>query len=79
MLVGYLRERDGDKCQICRRDIRFDLPSGPKGDTRGPSIDHIVPRSKGGDDDLANLRLTHWGCNRSRGNRGGAEQLALIG
>ncbi len=79
VLLTYLRERDGDKCQLCRRPIRFDLPSGIKGDERGPSVDHIVPRSKGGDDDLANLRLTHWGCNRSRGNRGGAEQLALIG
>lgn len=81
LLVGYLRERDGDRCGICRRAIRFDLPSGPRGDDRGPSIDHMLPRSRGGSDDLANLRLTHWGCNRNRqtGARGEALQLALIG
>lgn len=81
MLVGYLRERDGDRCGICHRGIRFDLKSGPKGDDRGPSIDHIEPRSLGGSDDLANLRLAHWGCNRARktGRPGEAVQLALVG
>lgn len=81
LLVGYLRERDGDRCGICRQAIRFDLPAGPRGDDRGPSIDHMLPRSRGGSDDLANLRLTHWGCNRKRqtGARGEVLQLALIG
>ena len=85
LLVGYLRERDGDRCGICRRPIRFDLPSGPKGDDRGPSIDHVLPRSTFVDldeaDDLANLRLAHWGCNRRRktGLPGEVVQLALIG
>lgn len=81
LLVGYLRERDGNRCGICRGAIRFDLPSGPSGDDRGPSVDHIEPRSLGGSDDLANLRLTHWGCNRKRrtGRRGEVVQLALIG
>lgn len=75
----YLLERDGDKCQICRRKIDITLKSGTKGSRKGPSVDHIIPRSLGGTDDLANLRLTHWGCNQSRGNRGGNEQLMLVG
>jgi 5-methylcytosine-specific restriction endonuclease McrA len=81
LLVGYLRERDGANCQICRKPIRYDLRSGVHGDPSGlgPSIDHVVPRSEGGDDDLANLRLAHWCCNRARQAGGGNEQLLLIG
>ena len=82
LLVGYLRERDGDKCQCgCRRTIKFDLPSGPRGHPSGmgASVDHIMPRSLGGGNEMANLRLLTWKCNNRRGNRGGNEQLALIG
>lgn len=78
-LLRYLVERDGDRCGICRRRVDITLKSGTRGSRRGPSVDHIVPRSLGGSDDLANLRLTHWGCNQKRGNRGGNEQLALVG
>lgn len=81
LLVGYLRERDGDDCRICRKAIRYDIPSGPRGDPSGlgHSIDHVVPRSQDGGDELANLRLTHWRCNRERKAKGGNEQLLLIG
>jgi endogenous inhibitor of DNA gyrase (YacG/DUF329 family) len=81
VLVGYLRERDGSRCGICRRIILFDVRSGPSGSDRGASIDHIEPRSLGGSDDLSNLRLTHWGCNRKRktGRADPPIQLALIG
>ena len=78
-LVAYLRTRDGDTCPLCTRPIDFAAKSGPCGSDRGSSIDHIIPRSQDGPDTLANLRLTCWGCNRDRGNRGGNEQLALIG
>lgn len=43
--------------------------SGPRGDDEGPTVDHIHPRSKGGPDDLDNLQLAHWRCNRAKGNR----------
>lgn len=33
------------------------------------SIDHVVPRSRGGSDELANLRPAHLHCNCSRGDR----------
>jgi 5-methylcytosine-specific restriction endonuclease McrA len=78
-MVEYLVERDGGRCQVCRRKVDVTLPSGPRGNKMGPSIDHVVPRSRGGESDYANLRLTHWKCNRSRGNRGGGEQLRLVG
>ena len=66
-------------CAICHRRVDITLKSGTRGSRRGPSVDHIIPRSKGGSDDPVNLRLTHWGCNQKRGNRGGNEQLALVG
>lgn len=78
-IVAYLVVRDGGRCAICRKLVDISLPSGPRGDDRGPSIDHVIPRSAGGSDDLSNLRLTHWACNRARGNRGGNEQLRLVG
>lgn len=78
-VVSYLAHRDGERCAICHKHIDTTLPSGPRGNPLGPSIDHIIPRSEGGADTLANVRLTHWTCNRRRGNRGGDEQLRLIG
>lgn len=78
-LLDYLVERDGDRCGVCNRKVDITLKSGPKGSRRGPSVDHVVPRSLGGSDDPSNLRLTHWGCNQKRGNRGGNEQLMLVG
>lgn len=33
------------------------------------SVDHIVPRSLGGTDDLDNLRPAHGVCNSARGNK----------
>lgn len=81
-LCEYLAERDGSACGICGREVDIRAVSGTrhgrKGDA-GPSVDHLVPSSHGGTDDLANLRLVHWRCNRFRGNRGGDEQLRLIG
>ena len=72
-----MSRRPNGSCSRCNRYLS--LKSGPRGDERGPSIDHIVPRSQGGGDDLANLRLAHWGCNRARKAKGGNEQLALVG
>lgn len=67
--------RDKWVCQICHRKV------DPLATVRDEwaSLDHIVPRSQGGTDDPANLRLAHYGCNVRRGNRGGGEQLALLG
>ncbi|MBF0808519.1 HNH endonuclease [Rothia nasimurium] len=33
------------------------------------SVDHVLPRSLGGSDDIANLRPAHFSCNSARGNR----------
>lgn len=79
-LCRYLATRDGSACGICGDNVQIDIPSGIRGENGGdgPSVDHIVPTSKGGSDDLSNLRLTHWRCNKARGNRDDANQLRLV-
>lgn len=54
-----LIERDGMLCALCG------LPMG----RRTVTIDHILPKSLGGTNDMANLRLAHKKCNRRRGNK----------
>lgn len=52
-----------DKCgALIRRDSY-----GTTGDY-GWEIDHIVPKSRGGEDDLSNLRPLHWENNRAKGD-----------
>jgi len=74
--LADIAERDGWRCGVCRRRVnpRFAWPH-PK----SPSLDHIIPLSEGGKHDPANVRLAHLGCNIVRGNRGGGEQLLLVG
>lgn len=53
----------GDRCWICNRGIDWSIR-----ELRG-SLDHIVPRSKGGKDSEGNLKLAHFWCNSSRGDK----------
>jgi hypothetical protein len=48
-------KRDGNKCQYC-------------GATKGLSIDHVYPRSKGGMDTWENLVTACTKCNTKKGN-----------
>lgn len=48
-----LAERDGDDCWFCGKAL---------GDDR--TIEHLVPKSKGGPNSLANYVLAHEACNR---------------
>lgn len=57
--------RDSWTCQIC--DEPVDYLADPLSDWY-PSLDHIVPRSKGGTDEIANLRTAHRWCNSVRGD-----------
>ncbi len=71
-----IMERDRWRCGICGKRIgksfRYPHP-------RSKSIDHVIPISQGGDDKAPNKRAAHLGCNNGRCNRGGGEQLAMIG
>lgn len=69
-------ERDGWRCGICRGRIRREL-DWP--DPQSVSLDHVVPLADGGAHTRANVRAAHLQCNVRRSNRGGAEQLALLG
>ncbi len=60
-----LLERDGPLCGRCAAPTigtNGRLPSGP-------TIGHVVPVSKGGTDDLRNLRIEHLRCNVVAGAR----------
>ncbi len=51
-------ERDDFTCQYCGQSA----PSVVLG------VDHIIPVSKGGSDDMSNLRTACWSCNRGKGD-----------
>jgi 5-methylcytosine-specific restriction endonuclease McrA len=50
------------KCLICNGRVRFAARTG-----FGVNIEHILPRSAGGNNDLLNLGLTHPRCNAEKG------------
>lgn len=60
-----LRSRDGDNCWRCYRPMQFDLP---RGHDQAPTLEHILPKSKGGTGVLDNLCLCHGRCNRMMGD-----------
>lgn len=65
-LAALVVEAYGWTCWLCGEPIN---PALPRTHRRGLSLDHVVPRSKGGPDSVANLRPAHLGCNCRRGNR----------
>lgn len=56
MIYLSLIERDGNKCNMCH-SLEY------------LSIDHIIPLSKGGSDDLTNLQILCRSCNSSKGDK----------
>jgi 5-methylcytosine-specific restriction endonuclease McrA len=69
-------DRDQWRCHICRRKLSADV-TWPH--PRSASVDHLVPLSKGGEHSPENVETACLQCNISKGNRGGNEQLLLIG
>lgn len=59
-----LAERDGANCALCLDPVDFGLKSP---DDFSPSVDHIIPWSRGGRNDAANLQLAHRICNVRKG------------
>ncbi|WP_413787905.1 HNH endonuclease [Streptomyces anulatus] len=58
--------RDGWTCQLCREPID---PSTTWPHSKSPSIDHIIPLSRGGSHTMANVQSAHLGCNSSKGDK----------
>lgn len=74
-------ERDGWRCQLCGKPVKRDavVPH-----PLAPTIDHIVPvrppaGAPKGTHEPANVHCAHYRCNNLKNNRGGGEQLLLIG
>ena len=63
-LRAKLYFRDQGKCQFCFEiiDIAITYPN-----PRSLSIDHIVPRAKGGTSAISNLQIAHLNCNVNAG------------
>lgn len=71
MRAEALGERDGWDCWLCGGEVDRDAPPGSPWT---PTVDHVVPKSRGGKTEPSNLRLAHRRCNSARGNR--ATELA---
>ena len=55
------------RCPLCGVTLDWEYSRRPN----SPEVDHIVPHSKGGTDDIANLRVICRFDNQSRGGRSG--------
>jgi 5-methylcytosine-specific restriction endonuclease McrA len=67
--------RDSYTCQLCGKKVDM-KKKGP--DPMSPSIDHILPLSKGGTHEPRNVQLAHLRCNERKYNCG-VDQLRLFG
>lgn len=70
-----LADRDQWVCHLCCRKVRKRTKVGSP---MSPSIDHIVPLSRGGEHSYANTALAHLRCNVLKQSNGGG-QLLLVG
>lgn len=65
-----LAERDQWQCKLCSMPIdKNNKHSKGSLHLMGPSLDHIVPVSKGGSHRWSNVQLAHFMCNSLRGNK----------
>lgn len=65
-------ERDNYICQLCNEPVRKTVQyrkSDGKIHMKSPTIDHIVPMSKGGDHKPHNCQTACFECNSKKGNR----------
>jgi hypothetical protein len=61
-----LMERDGDGCWFCGQPLGSDV-----------TLEHLVPRSRGGGNDAANCVLAHAKCNQDAANLSISEKVEL--
>lgn len=58
--------RDGVDCGICHKPVDMTLRAP---DRQRASIDHVIPRARGGSNDPSNLQLAHLTCNQLKSDR----------
>ena len=61
----------GNNCHLCNEPIDLSAPrsAGKEGWQYSLHIDHLIPLSKGGDDNIKNVRPAHAICNLQKGDR----------
>lgn len=59
-LIALVKQEKGYLCHLCLKEILSDADY---------HADHVIPRSKGGDNSLENLMPSHKLCNMQRGDR----------
>ncbi|MEL6825434.1 MAG: HNH endonuclease signature motif containing protein [Pseudomonadota bacterium] len=60
------------RCALCGEPMyrnRFEATHAKVWAKYRATIDHIIPRSKGGGDEIENLQLAHARCNKIKGNQ----------
>ena len=58
--------RDDFTCRYCGGKVRLDVPED---DPERATVDHVVPKSKGGRSTYDNLVTAHFRCNQIKANR----------
>lgn len=61
--VRVLALRDGTNCGICGETVDLDRKHP---DPFSPSVDHVIPRARGGTDEASNLQVAHLTCNQKK-------------
>jgi 5-methylcytosine-specific restriction endonuclease McrA len=61
----------GGHCHICGMQIDYSAPRQAfvPGWKYGLQLDHVIPLTKGGSDELINVKPSHGICNLTKGNR----------
>lgn len=72
-------ERDKYRCQLKLPGCQGVDKNKVVPHRRAPTEDHIIPLNKGGKHEPANVHTACFHCNCHKSDRGGGEQLALIG
>lgn len=73
VVFSFVGDRDGWVCQLCRLPVDRDATVR----SLKPSLDHVLPVSRGGRHELGNVQLAHVLCNLSKGNRDAPSPAAL--
>jgi 5-methylcytosine-specific restriction endonuclease McrA len=58
--------KDNWLCHLCNEKVE---PDAKIGSGQGPTIDHVIPISKGGKHEWENVKLAHRSCNSAKSNR----------
>jgi 5-methylcytosine-specific restriction endonuclease McrA len=64
VILSILYERDSGACGLCEKPVEY---ASKYPDLLSPSIDHVIPISRGGAHSYANTQLAHLGCNIRKG------------